>query len=81
MVNNRLDVSGNINANSIDLQNLSNTNSTTISMISEPTSYNSKLILGSGYIESNPSNSFSDTSTCQIISKRNNLYIDQHMQQ
>ena len=45
-------------------------------MISEPTSYNSQLILGSGYIGSNPSNSFSDISTCQIISKRNNLYID-----
>jgi len=76
MVNNRLDVSGNINAYNINLQNLSNPNSTTISMISEPTSYNSQLILGSGYIGSNPSNSFSDISTCQIISKRNNLYID-----
>jgi cytoskeletal protein CcmA (bactofilin family) len=68
---NSLDVSGNIN-----LQNLSNPNNTTISITSEPSSYNSKLILGSGYIGSNPVNSFTDISTCQIIAKRNNLYID-----
>jgi hypothetical protein len=71
-----LDVSGNINANNINLQNLSNPNNTTISINSETTSYNSKLILGSGYIGTNPANSFTDISTCQIITKRNNLYID-----
>ncbi len=66
-----LDVSGNINANYINLQNLSNPNNTTIAVTSEPTTYNSKLILGSGYIGTNPANSFSDISTCQIIAKRN----------
>jgi len=66
-----LDVSGNIN-----IQNSSNPNNTTISINSETDSYNSKLILGSGFIGSNPANSFSDISTCQIITKRNNLYID-----
>jgi hypothetical protein len=71
-----LDVSGNINANNINLQNLSNPNNTTIAITSETTSYNSKLILGSGYIGTNPTNSFTDISTCQIITKRNNLYID-----
>ena len=66
-----LDVSGNIN-----IENSSNPNNTTISINSETDSYNSKLILGSGFIGSNPANSFSDISTCQIITKRNNLYID-----
>jgi hypothetical protein len=66
-----LDVSGNIN-----IENSSNPNNTTISINSETDSYNSKLVLGSGYIGSNPANSFSDISTCQIITKRNNLYID-----
>ena len=68
---NYLDVSGNIN-----IQNSRNPNNTTISINSETTSYNSKLILGSGYIGENPVNSFTDISTCQIITKRNNLYID-----
>ena len=45
-----LDVSGNINANNINLQNLSSPNNTTISISSEPSTYNAKLILGSGYI-------------------------------
>jgi hypothetical protein len=71
-----LDVSGNINANNINLQNLSNPNNTTILISSETNSYVSKLILGSGYTGSNPTNSFTDVSTCQIITKRNNLYID-----
>jgi len=71
-----LDVSGNINGNNLNLQNLTNPNSTTIIINSETSSYNSKLILGSGFIGSNPANSFTDVSTCQIITKRNNLYID-----
>jgi hypothetical protein len=71
-----LDVSGNINGNNLYLQNLSNMNNTVINIVSETNSYNSKLILGSGYIGSNPVNSFTDVSTCQIITKRNNLYID-----
>ncbi len=54
---------------------MSNPNNTTISISSETNSYNSKSILGSGYIGSNPANSFSDISTCQIITKTNNLYI------
>ncbi len=71
-----IDVSGNINANNINLQNLSNPNNTTIFINSETDSYNSKLILGSGNIGTNPANAFTDVSTCQIVTKRNNLYID-----
>ncbi len=70
-----LDVSGNVNANNINLQNLSNP-STTIWINSETSYYNSKLILGPGYTGINPANSFTDVSTCQTITKRNNLYID-----
>ncbi len=57
-----LDVSRNINANNINLQNLSNPNNTTIPINSETNSYNSKLILGSGYIRTNPANSFTSFS-------------------
>jgi hypothetical protein len=71
-----LDVSGNINANNINLQNLSNPNNPTILINSETNSYNSKFILGSGYTGSNPTNSFTDVSTCQIVTKRNNLYVN-----
>ena len=72
-----LDVSGNINGNNLYLQNLSNTNYTLINILSETNDYNSKLIVGSGYIGSNRAlSSFVDVSTCQIITKTNNLYID-----
>ncbi len=72
-----LDVSGNINGNNLYLQNLSNTNNTLINILSETNDYNSKLVLGSGYIGSNRAlSSFVDVSTCQIITKTNNLYID-----
>ena len=50
-------------------------NNTLLSIISETTTYNSKLLLGSGYTN-NPINSFLDVSTCQVITKTNNLYID-----
>ena len=72
-----LDVSGNINGNNLFLQNLSNANNTLINILSETNDYNSKLIVGSGYIGSNRAiSSFVDVSTCQIITKTNNLYID-----
>jgi hypothetical protein len=72
-----LDVSGNINGNNLYLQNLSNANNTLINILSETNDYNSKLIVGSGYIGSNRAlSSFVDVSTCQIITKTNNLYID-----
>jgi hypothetical protein len=72
-----LDVSGNINGNNLNLQNLSNANNTLINILSETNDYNSKLILGSGYIGANRAlSSFVDVSTCQIITKSNNLYID-----
>ena len=72
-----LDVSGNINGNNLYLQNLSNANNTIINILSETNDYNSKLIVGSGYIGSNRAiSSFVDVSTCQIITKTNNLYID-----
>ena len=72
-----LDVSGNINGNNLNLQNLSNANNTLINILSETNDYNSKLILGSGYIGANRAlSSLVDVSTCQIITKSNNLYID-----
>ena len=72
-----LDVSGNINGNNLYLQNLSNTNNTLTNILSETNDYNSKLVLGSGYTGSNRAlSSFVDISTCQIITKANNLYID-----
>jgi hypothetical protein len=56
---------------------LSNANNTLINILSETNDYNSKLIVGSGYIGSNRAlSSFVDVSTCQIITKTNNLYID-----
>ena len=72
-----LDVSGNINGNNLFLQNLSNANNTLINILSETNDYNSKLIVGSGYLGSNRAlSTFVDVSTCQIITKTNNLYID-----
>jgi len=72
-----LDVSGNINGNNLFLQNLSNANNTLINILSETNDYNSKLIVGSGYLGSNRAlSTFVDVSTCQIITKSNNLYID-----
>ncbi len=71
-----LDVSGNVNANNINLQNLSNPNNTTIWINSETSSYKSKLILGPGYTGTNPAYSFNAVSTFQTITKRNNWYID-----
>ena len=72
-----LDVSGNINGNNLFLHNLSNANNTLINILSETNDYNSKLIVGSGYLGSNRAlSTFVDVSTCQIITKTNNLYID-----
>jgi hypothetical protein len=58
-------VSGNMN-----IQNLSNPNNTNVLINPETHSYRSKLILSSGYIGTNPADSFPDISTCQIITKR-----------
>ncbi len=72
-----LDVSGNINGNNLYLQNWGNAYNTLINILSETNDYTSKLTIESGYIGANRAlSSFVDVSTCQIITKSNNLYID-----
>jgi hypothetical protein len=72
--NHTIDVSGNTNANKLIYKiSAIQINNTTI-LNSETNSYNSKIKLGSGYMESNPVNSFTDISTCHICKTKQCLY-------
>jgi hypothetical protein len=66
----------NLKVSNINLLNALSPNNSTMTIRGEIDTYDSRLILGSGFIGSNPANSYTDTSSCQVITKRNNLYID-----